>query len=25
MDEFDSLAKIALYDTPQRLEVLGIL
>ncbi len=25
MDEFDTLAKVALYDTPQRLEVLGIL
>lgn len=25
MDEFDTLAKIALYDTPQRLEVLGVL
>lgn len=25
MDDFDTLAKIALYDTPQRLEVLGVL
>lgn len=25
MDDFDTLAKIALYDTPQQLEVLGIL
>lgn len=25
MDDFDTLAKIALYDTPQHLEVLGIL
>jgi hypothetical protein len=25
MDEFDTIAKIALYDTPQQLEVLGVL
>ncbi|WP_372644386.1 hypothetical protein [Ancylomarina sp.] len=25
MDEFDTIAKIALYDTPQHLEVLGVL
>ncbi|WP_372645614.1 hypothetical protein [Ancylomarina sp.] len=25
MDDFDTLAKIALYDTPQRLEILGVL
>ena len=25
MDDFDTLAKIALYDTPQQLEVLGVL